>query len=55
VIVVAGDSADTPPDENRAREIYETLLRELEPSKALQLTSALTGMPRNALYKLVRT
>jgi 16S rRNA (cytidine1402-2'-O)-methyltransferase len=55
VIVVAGDPGDAVPDEARAREIYETLLRELEPSKALQLTAALTGLPRNALYKLMRT
>jgi 16S rRNA (cytidine1402-2'-O)-methyltransferase len=55
VIVVAGDSTETTADERRVREIYETLLRELEPDRALKLTSALTGMPRNALYKLVRT
>jgi 16S rRNA (cytidine1402-2'-O)-methyltransferase len=55
VIVVAGDSTETTADERRVREIYETLLRELEPDRALKLTAALTGMPRNALYKLVRT
>jgi 16S rRNA (cytidine1402-2'-O)-methyltransferase len=55
VIVVAGDSTETTADERRVREIYETLLRELEPDRALKLTSVLTGMPRNALYKLVRT
>jgi 16S rRNA (cytidine1402-2'-O)-methyltransferase len=55
VIVVAGDATDAAPDEARAREIYELLAAELDPSKALQLTSALTGLPRNALYKLMRT
>jgi 16S rRNA (cytidine1402-2'-O)-methyltransferase len=55
VIVVAGDAAQAAPDEARAREIYETLARELDPSKAIQLTAALTGIARNALYKLVRT
>ncbi len=55
VIVVAGDESDSSPDERRAREIYETLVAELDPNKALQLTATLTGLPRNALYKLVRT
>jgi 16S rRNA (cytidine1402-2'-O)-methyltransferase len=55
VILVAGDESDSSPDERRAREIYETLVAELDPNKALQLTATLTGLPRNALYKLVRT
>jgi 16S rRNA (cytidine1402-2'-O)-methyltransferase len=55
VILVAGDESDSSPDERRAREIYETLVPELDPNKALQLTATLTGLPRNALYKLVRT
>lgn len=55
VIVVAGDTTDATPDETRASEIYALLAAELEPSKALQLTATLTGIPRNALYKLVRT
>lgn len=55
VILVAGDTTETSPDEQRAREIYALLARELEPNKALQLTATLTGVPRNALYKLVRT
>ena len=54
VLVVAGNPSDTSPDEARAREIYETLAADLEPSKALQLTSTLTGIPRNTLYKLLR-
>ncbi len=55
VIVVAGDSSDAAPDEARAREIYDLLSAELDPTKALQLTAALTGLPRNALYRLTRT
>ena len=55
VIVVAGDSSDAAPDEARAREIYDLLSAELDPTKALQLTATLTGLPRNALYKLLRT
>jgi len=54
VIVVAGNPSDASPDEARAREIYDTLAAELEPAKALQLTSTLTGISRNALYKLLR-
>jgi 16S rRNA (cytidine1402-2'-O)-methyltransferase len=55
VIVVAGDASETSADESRAREIYATLAAELPPDKALHLTSTLTGLSRNALYKLLRT
>ena len=55
VLVVAGNPADTTPDEARATEIYAALSAELDSAKALQLTSTLTGIPRNALYKLLRT
>jgi 16S rRNA (cytidine1402-2'-O)-methyltransferase len=54
VLLVAGDSSETSPDEVRAREIYAALSAELDPTKALQLTSTLTGIKRNALYKLLR-
>jgi 16S rRNA (cytidine1402-2'-O)-methyltransferase len=55
VLVVAGNSSDAAPDTARAREIYAALAAEIEPTKALQLTATLTGIPRNALYKLLRT
>jgi 16S rRNA (cytidine1402-2'-O)-methyltransferase len=55
VVVVAGNASDTTPDAARAREIYETLAAEIDPGKALQLTSTLTGISRNDLYKLLRT
>jgi 16S rRNA (cytidine1402-2'-O)-methyltransferase len=55
VLVVAGDVSDTPPDTARAREVYEVLAAEVDPAKALQLTATLTGLSRNALYKLLRT
>jgi 16S rRNA (cytidine1402-2'-O)-methyltransferase len=55
VLVVAGAPSESPPDEARAREIYGLLAAELDPAKALELTGALTGLPRNALYKLLRT
>ena len=54
VIVVAGAAAATP-DETEARRVYELLATELSPDKALKLTAAVTGVSRNALYRLTRT
>ena len=54
VVLVAGNPTETSPDETRAREIYAALSTELDPTKALHLTSTLTGIKRNALYKLLR-
>jgi 16S rRNA (cytidine1402-2'-O)-methyltransferase len=54
VIVVAGAAA-APPDETAARRVYALLAEELEPAVALKLASAITGVSRNALYRLVRT
>ena len=55
VLVVAGNPSDKTPDEARATEIYALLSAELDSAKALQLTSTLTGISRNDLYKLLRT
>jgi 16S rRNA (cytidine1402-2'-O)-methyltransferase len=55
VIVVAGAPDAPASDENAARRTYEVLARELAPDVALRLTSALTGVARNELYRLVRT
>jgi 16S rRNA (cytidine1402-2'-O)-methyltransferase len=55
VLVIAGASDDDAPDEARARRIFELLRAELEPDKALRLTVAITGVPRNVLYRLTRT
>jgi 16S rRNA (cytidine1402-2'-O)-methyltransferase len=55
VLVVAGDSSEASADDARAREIYAVLAAELDPTKALRLTATLTGLKRNALYKLLRT
>lgn len=55
VLVVAGNPSETTADEARATEIYAALSAELDSAKALQLTSTLTGIPRNTLYKLLRT
>jgi 16S rRNA (cytidine1402-2'-O)-methyltransferase len=54
VIVVAG-ARPTAPDEAEARRVYGLLAAELPPAQALKLTSAITGLTRNALYKAVRT
>jgi 16S rRNA (cytidine1402-2'-O)-methyltransferase len=53
VIVVAGAAATTP-DEAEAQRIYALLAAELPPGQALQLTAAITGVSRNALYRLTR-
>jgi len=55
VLVVAGASNDLPPDEDEAQRIYGLLAAEIEPGRALQLTAAITGLSRNALYRLTRT
>jgi 16S rRNA (cytidine1402-2'-O)-methyltransferase len=54
VIVVAGAAAMTL-DEAEARRVYALLATELAPDKALKLTSAVTGVSRNVLYRLTRT
>jgi len=54
VIVVAGATA-VAPDEAEARRVYDLLATELAPDKALKLTAAVTGLSRNALYRLTRT
>jgi 16S rRNA (cytidine1402-2'-O)-methyltransferase len=53
VIVVAGAAA-VAPEEAAARRVYALLATELEPAAAMRLTSAITGVARNALYRLVR-
>jgi hypothetical protein len=42
-------------DEAEARRVYALLATELAPDKALKLTSAVTGVSRNVLYRLTRT
>ncbi len=54
VIVVAGAAA-AAPDEAEARRVYALLAAELPPDQALKLTAAITGVARNALYRLTRT
>ena len=54
VIVVAGAQAERA-DEAEARRVYELLAADLPPDQALKLAAAVTGVSRNALYRLVRT
>jgi 16S rRNA (cytidine1402-2'-O)-methyltransferase len=54
VVVVAGAAAMTP-DEAEAQRVYALLAAELPPDKALKLAAAVTGVSRNALYRLTRT
>jgi 16S rRNA (cytidine1402-2'-O)-methyltransferase len=52
-IVVAGARV-AAPDEAEARRVYELLVAELPPDQALKLAAAITGVARNALYRLTR-
>lgn len=54
-VIVVGGAQAAAPDEAEARRVYDLLAAELPPDKALKLTAAVTGMARNALYRLVRT
>jgi len=54
VIVVAGATAASP-DEADAQRVYALLAAELAPDQALKLAAAVTGVSRNALYRLTRT
>ncbi len=54
VLVVAGAEGAEAPDEQRARGIFELLSGELSPNKAVSMTAAITGMPRNVVYRLTR-
>ena len=54
VVIVGGNTQTTAPDEAEARRLYALLGAELPPDRALALTAAITGLPRNALYRLTR-
>jgi 16S rRNA (cytidine1402-2'-O)-methyltransferase len=55
VIVVAGNDTEVTADVEEARRVYALLAAEVEPATALKLTSAITGLARNELYRLLRT
>jgi len=54
VLIVAGKTANAEPDEERVRGIFALLSAELAPNKAVALTAAITGQPRNTVYRLTR-
>jgi 16S rRNA (cytidine1402-2'-O)-methyltransferase len=54
VIVVAGAHSDASPDEQEIRRVFALLCNELGADRAVELTAAIAGVPRNAVYKLTR-
>jgi 16S rRNA (cytidine1402-2'-O)-methyltransferase len=54
-VVVVGGAENVGRDEIEAQRVYDLLKDELPPDKALKLAAAVTGVPRNALYRLTRT
>jgi 16S rRNA (cytidine1402-2'-O)-methyltransferase len=54
-VLVIGGAAPAAPDETEARRVYALLAAELKPDQALKLAAAVTGVSRNALYRLTRT
>ena len=56
VLVVAGRAASPADAENEAevRRVFEVLRRELPPGRAAALTAELTGVARNAVYRLTQ-
>jgi 16S rRNA (cytidine1402-2'-O)-methyltransferase len=54
VLLVAGSSAHADPDEQRVRSLFALLSAELTPKKAVSVTAAITGLPRNTIYRLTR-
>ena len=54
VIIVAGAAATEPADQREVRRIFGVLAARLEPSAAVALCSAITGVARNRVYALTR-
>lgn len=55
VLLVAGAAAAAPAEETEVRRVFALLERELDPKRAVDLTARITGLPRNAVYRLTRT
>ena len=55
VIVVAGAKASPAADDNEIRRIYELLIEELPPGRAVALCAKISGRSRNEVYALTRT
>ena len=54
VIVVAGAPPRDSASDDEVRRIFAVLRRELPPGRAAALTAELTGVPRNAVYRLTQ-
>ena len=54
VVIVAGTHASPGPEESEALQVFSVLCEELPPDKAVTLCARITGLPRNAVYRLTR-
>jgi 16S rRNA (cytidine1402-2'-O)-methyltransferase len=54
VIVVGGRKSAALPADDEVSRIYELLVREIPPDRAVKLTVAITGRSRNEVYRLTR-
>jgi 16S rRNA (cytidine1402-2'-O)-methyltransferase len=55
VLLVAGAAAAATAEETEVRRVFALLARELDAKRAVDLTARITGLPRNAVYRLTRT
>lgn len=56
VILVGGAPAAAPSaDATEAARIFALLSKDFDPKRAVDLTAKITGLPRNAVYRLTRT
>ena len=54
VVIVAGTPAAPGREESEALQVFSVLCEELPPDKAATLCARITGLPRNAVYRLTR-
>lgn len=54
VVLIAGSGEETTADERDARRVYRLLAARLSPRDAVALTAEITGLSRNAVYRLTR-
>jgi 16S rRNA (cytidine1402-2'-O)-methyltransferase len=54
VVLVAGDQSGATPEEQEIRRVFALLCPELGADKAVAMTAAIAGVPRNVVYKLTR-
>ena len=53
-VLVAGTGQEPRSDEAEAERIYRLLVEQVPASSAVELTAAITGLSRNAVYRLTR-